>query len=133
MPVFESTDTLYACIGGLFEEMQSQPQTKELLNALDLTVKFTFTEPEATITMVSQNGEPSIHCGESDEKPEVELAMTGDIAHQFWLGEMNVITAITKQQIVPTGSLSKIMKLTPLIKAAIRLYPEHCQQFLPES
>ena len=46
--------------------------------------------------------------------------MTGDVAHKFWTGELNVMGAITTREIGITGSLGKIMRLTPLIKIAIR-------------
>ena len=130
MPVFATTEELYTCIGGLFERMKSQAQVQQELTSLKLTVRFTYTEPEASITLVAHNGEGVIHYGECDEKPDVELAMTGDIAHHFWMGEINVMGAITKRQIVPTGSLSKIMALTPLIKAGIQIYPQHYQECL---
>ena len=125
MPVFETAKELYTCIGGLFERMKSQTQVQGELASLKLTVRFAYTEPEASITLVAHDGEGVIHYGECNEKPDVELAMTGNIAHHFWMGEINVIGAITKRQIVPTGSLSKIMALTPLIKAGIKIYPQH--------
>ena len=130
MPVFETAEELYTCIGGLFERLKSETQVQRELASLKLTVRFTYTEPEASITLVAHKGEGVIHYGECDEKPDVELAMTGDIAHYFWLGEINVMGAITKRQIVPTGSLSKIMALTPLIKAGIQIYPQHYQECL---
>ncbi len=130
MPVFEIADELYTCIGGLFEQMKSQAQVQRELASLKLTVRFTYTKPEASITLVAHDGEGAIHYGECNEKPDVELAMTGDIAHHFWLGEINVMGAITKRQIVPIGSLSKIMALTPLIKAGIQIYPQHYQECL---
>ena len=130
MPVFETAAELYACIGGLFERMKSHTHVQRELASLKLTVRFAYTEPEASITLIANNGEGAIHYGEYDEKPDVELAMTGDIAHHFWMGEINVMGAITKRQIVPTGSLSKIMALTPLIKAGIKIYPQHYQESL---
>ena len=130
MPVFETADELYACIGGLFERLKSQTQVQQELASLQLTVRFAYTEPEASITLIANNDEGAIHYGECDEEPDVELAMTGDIAHHFWMGEINVMGAITKRQIVPTGSLSKIMALTPLIKAGIKIYPQHYQESL---
>ena len=130
MPVFETADELYACIGGLFERMKCQVAVHEELASLKLTVRFAYTEPEASITLITHDGEGAIHYGECNEKPDVELAMTGDIAHHFWMGEVNVMGAITKRQIVPTGSLSKMMALTPLIKAGIQIYPQHYQECL---
>lgn len=130
MPVFETADELYTCVGGLFERLRSQAQVQRELASMKLTVRFAYTEPEASITLVARDGEQIIHYGECDEKPDVELAMTGDIAHHFWMGEINVMGAITKRQIVPTGSLSKIMALTPLVKAGIQIYPQHYQECL---
>jgi hypothetical protein len=130
MPVFETADELYGCIGGLFERMKSQTQVQQELASLKLTVRFNYTQPEASITLVSHNGEGALHYGECNEKPDVELAMTGDVAHHFWLGEINVMGAIAKRQIVPTGSLSKIMALVPLIKSGIQVYPQHYQEYL---
>ena len=125
MPVFETAEELYACIGGLFERLKSQAEVQEELASLKLTVRFSYTEPDASITLIAHEGEGVIHYGKCNETPDVELAMTGDIAHHFWMGEVNVMGAITKRQIVPTGSLSKIMALTPLIKAGIKIYPQH--------
>ena len=133
MPVFETAEELYGCIGGLFERMKSQTQVQRELVSLKLTVRFTYTEPEASITLVAHDGEGASHYGECNEKPDVELAMTGDIAHHFWMGEINVMSAITKRQIVPTGSLSKIMALTPLIKAGIQIYPQHYREYLEKN
>ena len=132
MPVFETAEELYACIGGLFERMKSQAEVQEELASLKLTVRFSYTEPDASITLIAHDGEGVIHYGECDETPDVELAMTGDIAHHFWMGEINVMGAITKRQIVPTGSLSKIMALTPLIKAGIKIYPQHYGECMEE-
>lgn len=133
MPVFETADELYTCIGGLFEQMKSHPQAQEALASLELTIKFNYTHPEASITLVARNGEQSIHCGECNADPDVELAMTGDVAHHFWMGEINVMGAIRKRQIVPTGSLSKIMALVPMIKAGIQVYPEHYRNIYPKT
>ena len=132
MSIFETADELYACIGGLFEQLKSQAQVQKELASLNLTVRFNHTEPTSSITLIAYEGENTIHYGECDEKPDVELAMTGDIAHHFWMGEINVMSAITKRQIVPTGSLSKIMALTPLIKTGIKLYPQHYQECLEQ-
>lgn len=130
MPVFENADQLYACIGGLFEKLKSHPETEATFKTLELTAQFRYTEPDALITLASRNGEPSIHYGACDIKPNVTLAMTGDVAHQFWMGELNPLNAITKRQIVIlTGSLMQLMRLTDLTKVGIRNYPEHFKQF----
>ena len=128
MPVFEKPEQLYGCIGGLLNKMGADPLVLVELQSLKLKVKFTFHDPESSIFLTVENGTHSIYYGATNQKPDIELAMSGDIAHYFWMGEVNVMQAITKQQIVASGSLGKIMKLVPLIKASIKLYPQHYEQ-----
>ena len=128
MPVFEKPEQLYGCIGGLLNKMGADPLVLAELQSLKLKVKFTFHDPESSIFLTVENGAHSIYYGETNQKPDIELAMSGDIAHYFWMGEVNVMQAITKQQIIASGSLGKIMKLVPLIKASIKLYPQHYEQ-----
>ena len=128
MPVFEKPDQLYGCIGGLLNKMGADPLVLAELQSLKLKVKFTFHDPESSIFLTVENGAHSIYYGETNQKPDIELAMSGDIAHYFWMGEVNVMQAITKQQIVASGSLGKIMKIVPLIKASIKLYPQHYER-----
>ncbi|MBD69908.1 hypothetical protein CMK21_07280 [Candidatus Poribacteria bacterium] len=128
MSVFETPDQLYGCVGGLLNKMGEDPIALAELQSLKLKVKFIFHEPESSIFLTVEDGTHSIYYGETCQKPDIELAMSGDVAHYFWMGEVNVMQAITKQQIVASGPLGKIMKLVPLIKAAIKLYPQHYEQ-----
>ena len=125
MPVFEKPEQLYGCIGGLLNKMGADPLVLAELQSLKLKAKFTFHDPESSIFLTVENGTHSIYYGATNQKPDIELAMSGDIAHYFWMGEVNVMQAITKQQIVASGPLGRIMKLVPLIKASIKLYPQH--------
>ena len=129
MPVFESAENLYRCLGGFFELMSNHPQTQGLLRTTELTVRFVFTDPEASITLVARGGEHSVHYGDCHEPPDVQLSMSGDVAHRFWLGEVNVMSAILTRQIVADGPLDKIMELKPLIKAAMEIYPRHFEEY----
>ncbi len=129
MPVFESAEKLYHCLGGFFELMSNQPQTQGLLQTTELTVTFDFTDPEASITLAARSGEQSVHYGDYGESPDVQLSMSGDMAHRFWMGEVNVMSAILTRQIVAEGPLDKIMELKPLIKAAMEIYPRHVKEY----
>ena len=120
MRQFETPHQLYTEIGGLFERIATKPEVQETLKSLRLCVRFSYTEPDATMTLSAADGEYTVVCGHCDAMPDVELTMTGDVAHRFWMGELNVMEAITKRDIGVNGSLGKIMRLTPLIKLAIR-------------
>lgn len=120
MRQFETPHQLYTEIGGLLERIATEPAVQETLKSLRLCVRFHYTEPAATMTLTAADGEYAIICGPSDALADVELTMTGNVAHRFWLGELNVMEAITKRDIGVNGSLGKMMRLAPLIKMAIR-------------
>ena len=127
MAIFETADQLYACIGGMFMHLREDKETQQQLRKQKFRVQFTFSAPTATISLATENGEQAVLFDQRIKNPDVELIMSGDVAHYFWMGDINVMEAITKRQIVPVGSLARIMTLVPLIKAAIRFYPEHYQ------
>lgn len=121
MAIFETSEQLYSYINELFEEIVTLPEAQETLKSLNLSVQFNYSMPDCVMTLTAANGKYTISrdtC--SDIAPDVELTMTGDVAYKFWTGELNVMGAITTREIGITGSLGKIMRLTPLIKAAIR-------------
>ncbi len=121
MPKFETSEQLYTYISELFEEIATLPEAQEALKTLTLCVRFHYTMPDCVMTLTAANGEFAISQDVSvDVTPDVELSMTGDVAHKFWTGELNVMGAITTREIGIAGSLGKIMRLTPLIKVAIR-------------
>ena len=121
MAIFETSEQLYSHISELFEKLAALPETQEALESLTLSVRFNYTMPDCVMTLTVSDGKYTISCNASDNTtPDVELTMTGDVAHKFWAGELNVMGAITTREIGIAGSLGKIMRLSPLIKAVIR-------------
>lgn len=121
MTMFETSEQLYSYISALFAEIATLPEARAALETLTLSVQFNYTAPECTMTLTAANGEYRIIRGACDNfTPDVELTMTGDVAHKFWTGELNVMGAITTREIGVVGSLGKVMRLAPLIKTAVR-------------
>jgi len=121
MAIFETSEQLYSYMSELFAEIATLPEAEEALKSLTLSVRFNYTSPDCTMTLTAANGEYSIVRGACETpNPDVELTMTGDVAHRFWTGELNVMGAITTREIGIIGSLGKVMRLAPLIKTAVR-------------
>lgn len=121
MAIFETPDQLYSYISELFEEIATLPEAQEVLKSLTLSVRFNYTQPDCTMSLMAANGAYTITRGSCEEvNPDVELTMTGDVAYKFWTGELNVMGAITTREIGIIGSLGKVMRLAPLIKTAVR-------------
>ena len=80
-------------------------------------------DPDSTITVRLKEDEPSdVEFGETEMEPEVVMSMEADTAHLFWLGRVNVTTALARGQIKASGPVAKILKLVPLTKPVFPRY-----------
>jgi pyruvate/2-oxoglutarate/acetoin dehydrogenase E1 component/TPP-dependent pyruvate/acetoin dehydrogenase alpha subunit len=52
------------------------------------------------------------------------MIQSGDTAHQFWLGRLNVARAIATRKVVSRGSVPKALALLPAVKPAFEIYPQ---------
>jgi 2-oxoisovalerate dehydrogenase E1 component len=124
MPVFRDTEHLYQVLGAFFERVAAQPAIANRLLEGKLVVRFRFTEPEGAVTVDLRRAPLSYTFGESDLEPDVEMIQSGDTAHQFWLGRLNVARAIATRKVVSRGSVPKALALLPAVKPAFDLYPQ---------
>ncbi len=65
-----------------------------------------------------------LFCGLCDRVPTVDMSMSSDTAHQFWLGKVNLVAALTRGTMTAKGPIPAIMKLLPAITPAYKRYPE---------
>jgi len=49
--------------------------------------------------------------------------MKADIAHAFWHGKVNLVSALAKKDIVAIGPIPKILKLLPAVQPLYKEYP----------
>ncbi len=126
MGVFKDADQVYELIGGLFHELAENQVVVEKVAASGLLIRFAYTEPESEIWLDAREKDPNnvvIITGPApDLTPEVEMSMKADIAHNFWLGNVNLMVALTRKQITAKGPIPKTMKLLPVIKPAYAMY-----------
>ncbi len=124
--VFEDSDMLYRVLGGFYERLKASDEIGPALLRSGLCVQFVYTNPEATMTIDARGEEVEIHLGRAFAgKPEVTMYLGADIAHQFWHGKVNLVSALTRRQIVARGNVPKTIRLLPILKPAYALYPEY--------
>lgn len=124
MPVFHDTQHLYHVLGALFERVRREPEITSQLAQAHLVVRFVFKEPEGVITVDLRREPISFVLGECDLEPDVEMIQSGDVAHLFWLGRLNVPQAIATRKVIARGSVPKALALLPAIKPVFALYPQ---------
>jgi 2-oxoisovalerate dehydrogenase E1 component len=124
MPVFQSTEELYQVMGALFERLKAEPTIASPLLEGELVVRFRWHDPEGETTVDLRRNRITYTFGPSDLPADVEMIQSADVAHQFWLGRLNVAQAIATRQVIAKGSVPKALKLLPAIRPAFALYPE---------
>jgi putative sterol carrier protein len=120
---FEDAQELYDTIGKLFEELAVDDELAPKFRQANTIVQYQHRDPDSTITVRLNEDEPTeVEFGETEMEPEVVMSMEADTAHLFWLGRVNVTTALARGQIKANGPVAKILKLVPLTKPAFPRY-----------
>jgi hypothetical protein len=125
MGYFNSSDQLREVLGGFFDALVKHPEIGPKLRASKLKLKFTYTEPDLSISADLADKPVVFKFNDDQFKPDVQLSMKADIAHRFWHGKVNLIAALTRREMVAKGPIPKILKLLPAIKPAYSFYPEY--------
>ena len=130
MGIFHDSEQFYACVGELMDRAKTNPEVGPKIAKAGIVIQFHYTNPEA-VTTVNAKDKPSqpgayvdvIH-GECSLKPDVVMTMKADIAHAFWHGKVNLVSALSKKDIVATGPIPKILKLLPAVQPLYKEYPK---------
>ena len=124
MPVFKDAAQLYDCFGALFKQLTDDPKVGPVIAKSRLIIRFNYSDPDCGITINAAKEPIEFFFGACDLKPSVDMSMQADVAHQFWMGKVNLVSALTRGTIVAKGSIPAIMKLLPIISPAFKIYPE---------
>lgn len=120
MAVFSSTEKMYEVLGTLFEALMHDPVVGPKYAESNIIIKFIINDPDGFIWLTS---EPKVICGEADLKPTIEMSLSGDSCHKFWLKEISLPVALAKGLVKAKGPMPKVLKLLPLLKPAYEAYP----------
>jgi putative sterol carrier protein len=120
---FKDAQEVYDTLGKLFVELAEDEELAPKLRKVNTIVQYAYSEPDSTITVRLQEGQPGdVDLGETEMDPEVTMRMKADTAHRFWLGRENVTMAIARGEIKPHGPVAKILQLVPLTKPVCPRY-----------
>jgi hypothetical protein len=129
LPYFKDAQEVYDTIGRLFVELAADEEMAPRFRQADTIVQYDYSEPDSMITVRLQEGEPGeVDFGETQMEPEVTMKMKADVAHRYWLGQVNVTMAIARGEIKPHGPVAKILKLVPLTKPVFPRYRAMLEQ-----
>jgi putative sterol carrier protein len=126
MPIFTDAQEVYQHLGGLLEDVVADEELGgRLQQELNTVVQYRLRGPDSMVTLklVAEEAR-EVDMGPTPLKPEVVVAMEADLAHRFWLGEVNPTVAMAKGQLLTKGPASKILKLVPALQPVFGRYRE---------
>jgi hypothetical protein len=122
---FKDESDVYAFIGRLFQELAVDPELGPKFQQANTTVQYQMTDPQSQITVeMRPERDIRVDLGPSDLDPEVVMSLTADTAHGFWLGRVNITTALARGQVTARGPVAKILRLVPLVKPSFPRYEQ---------
>ena len=134
MAIFNSTEELYVVMEALWNWIKSNDEISSELLKSKLIVRFVYKNPDGNLTIDGSDGkELRVTSGDCDLKPDVIMQMQSDLAHQFWLGKVNVPVALVSGKIVSRGPVNKALALLPVVKPAWQIYPSIADARLKKS
>jgi hypothetical protein len=123
VPYFKDEAEVYKYIGGIFTEVLADPELGAEFKATDVIMGLHFTGPESHLIIDAVEGK--VYTGaecDSGPAPNIEMFMTADVSHSFWLGKVNVSQALAKGQMRAKGPVPTILKLVPI---ASKVFPRY--------
>lgn len=127
---FADTALLERVMTELWNRIKADKEMSQSLLGSKLAVRFIYRDPSGQMTIDSRDGmEMKIIAGKSDIKPDIEMDMKSDVAHEFWLGKISVPMALLTGKIVAKGPVPKAMALLPVLKPAFSIYPDVYKQY----
>ncbi len=127
MSVYRDAGHVYRVLGVLWKQAFELQEVRDKFAQLGVTVHFVIREPEAELWLFP-NG---VVEGPANQPPQgalLEMEMSGDTAHRFWMDKLSVPLAVAKRQIKARGPINKVLGLLPQLKPLKQLYPEIAKQ-----
>lgn len=132
MAVFQNAAELYRCIADMMDFCSEDESIGPKIKDSNLVIRFIYEDPQSQITVDARNepakGHFTIYRGENLLTADVTMEMSADVAHQFWLGNVNLMSALTRGEMRAKGPIPSIMKMLPVIKPAFSIYKDHLQK-----
>jgi putative sterol carrier protein len=118
MALFKDEDEVYRYLAQIFRVAMDDPELASKVKGSGLVVRIDYTDPASTIGVDFDAGE--LFLGAAQLPPgfaaNMELRMSADDGHRFWLGKLNMTAAMAKGKVRVKGSVPKMLKLMPLAK-----------------
>ena len=130
MGIFKDSQQFYDTVGDLMDRAKTDPVIGPKIAKSGVIIQFKYTDPHA-VTTINAKSKPSqpgafvdVINGPTALKPDIEMTMAADVAHQFWQGKVNLVEALARKRILLKGNQLKVLGLLPAVEPLYKKYPE---------
>lgn len=122
MSQFATADEVYATIGEFLTQITQDSEMRDKFAAANTSFRVTYHDPDAVMVVDCTQNPPVVSCGDTTTPAEIDLKMSADDGHSFWMGTLNMTVALAKKKVQVAGPMSKMMKLLPAMRPAFPKY-----------
>jgi len=124
MPVFSSSDQIYAVMKTLFSRIgEKDPQAARIITQSRLILRLRLSQPTADVTINGRHNPLDLAFGNSPLIPDLELSISADALHYILTGQLRFSKALGSGQLKLRGPVWKAFVLEDVFKHLQSLYP----------
>lgn len=124
MKPYKDKDEFVRIMSELWERISKTPEIVHAVAGVKLIAKFHYTDYDTDLYIDISGDTPRYYWDPADKvAADVEMILTSDTGHAFWMEDLNVPLAIAGRKIIAKGSLQKALKLLPALKPSFAMYP----------
>ena len=129
MPYFKDAKEMLDIQRVFFDNVASDPEVGPKLRDSNLIMRFISTDPAGVVTIdcrgaAGEGRSFRTAFGESDLRPDITLTTSADLAHEFWLGRVNIVNALFSGKAKAAGDVTLAMKFLPVLKPIAGIYKQ---------
>jgi hypothetical protein len=130
MPTFASSEELYGALLPFYRKLVTDPVIAPRFAAADTSFRIRHIDPEGMFVLDATGPELVLLHGEdaAAADTEVELTMSGDDGHRFWLGKLNLPMALARKKIKVEGGVTKLLGIVPALQPAHAMYTSYAAE-----
>lgn len=130
VPVFDSTEEAEKLYLAFFEHITRHPELRPKFVESGASFRTNYTDPDSAVAVDARTDPPQVSVGEAARAldVDVQLFMTADDGHKFWMGDLNIPMAMARRKVKIDGSVGTLLKMLPALQPAFAMYPDFLRE-----
>jgi putative sterol carrier protein len=123
MALTRNTEVIQNVFKAFFEDVFTNERLKSGFENLNRIIEIVYNKPEMSFIIdCRKENVKFIPNTDGALKPDISIIMDWEIAHKFWMGNLDAVTALFTQQIRIKGDAAALLDLKPLFRETSEIY-----------